>query len=313
MTERTIDVVQVGSASRDLTTDDPRGWRLGGGASYSALMTARLGLRAAAIVGVDRDAAEAHEFDLLRTAGVELMLVRLAEGPVFRNLEIASGRRQICVARGEQLPVVAVPPEWRAASAWSLVPVAGELADAWATVIPGTAFVGLGWQGLLRDLVAGHEVIRRPPSASPFLARADLVGVSRDDLAPGTPVRELTRWLERGAKLVVTDGPAGGTLSQRGRDGRSRTRRYAAALADRELDPTGAGDVFLAALLASMVRPDAISPAVRRGLAASLRLAATAASFVVEAPGLLGVPDRASVLARLGVSERSQAVRRSTA
>jgi sugar/nucleoside kinase (ribokinase family) len=313
MTERTIDVVHIGSASRDLTSNDPRGWRLGGGASYSALTTARLGLRTAAIVGVDREAAEAHELDLLRMAGVELMLVRLAEGPVFRNLQTASGRRQVCVARGEPLPVIAVHPEWRAAPAWSLVPVAGELGDAWATVVPATAFVGLGWQGLLRDLVAGHEVIRRPPSASPFLALADLVGVSRDDLTPGTSLRELTRWLERGAKLVVTDGPAGGVLIQRGRDGRPRTRRYAAATTDRELDPTGAGDVFLAALLASMVRPEAISPAVPQTIAAGLRLAATAASFVVEAPGLRGVPDRASVLDRLGASEGPKAVRRSIA
>ncbi len=40
----TPDVVVVGSACRDLVEDDPRGWRLGGGASYSALAFARLGL-----------------------------------------------------------------------------------------------------------------------------------------------------------------------------------------------------------------------------------------------------------------------------
>ena len=54
MSEPRIDVVHVGSASRDLTDEDPRGWRLGGGVSYCALTTARLGLRTAAIVGVDR-------------------------------------------------------------------------------------------------------------------------------------------------------------------------------------------------------------------------------------------------------------------
>ena len=313
MTERTIDVVHVGSASRDLTLDDPRGWRLGGGASYSALTTARLGLRTVAIVGVDREAAEAGELDLLRAAGVELMLVRLAECPVFRNLETEAGRRQVCVVRGEPLPTVQVPPDWRAARAWSLVPVAGELADDWATVAPATAFMGLGWQGLLRNLVAGREVTRRPPAASPFLARADLVGVSRHDVEPGTPYPALLRWLRQGARLVVTEGPAGGVLNQRGRDGRRRTRRYAAVPPARELDPTGAGDVFLAAMLASMIRPEAISAGVRRGVAASLRLAATAASFVVEAPGLLGVPDRVSVLDRLGASEGPSSVRRSTA
>src|SRR5439155_22807898 len=50
------DVVVVGAAARDIAPDDPRGWRLGGGVSYSALTTARLGLRTAALVGVDRTA-----------------------------------------------------------------------------------------------------------------------------------------------------------------------------------------------------------------------------------------------------------------
>ena len=61
-----IEIVHVGSASRDLTTDDPRGWRLGGGATYAALTTARLGLRTAAILGVDPAASTARELDLLR-------------------------------------------------------------------------------------------------------------------------------------------------------------------------------------------------------------------------------------------------------
>ena len=53
MARRAIEVVHVGSSSRDLTPDDPRGWRLGGGVTYAALTTARLGLRTAAVVGVD--------------------------------------------------------------------------------------------------------------------------------------------------------------------------------------------------------------------------------------------------------------------
>ncbi len=57
MSDAAIEVLHVGSASRDLTDDDPRGWRLGGGVTYAALTTARLGLRTAAVVGVDGVAA----------------------------------------------------------------------------------------------------------------------------------------------------------------------------------------------------------------------------------------------------------------
>lgn len=299
MTERTIHVVHVGAASRDLTPDDPRGWRLGGGASYAALTTARLGLATAAIVGVDREAATALELDLLREAGVELHLVPLDEGPVFRNRETAVGRRQTCLASGAPLPPQGVPSAWLAAAAWSLVPVAGEIGDDWATGVPGTTFVALGWQGLLRDLAGGREVTRRAPVGSPLLTRADLVGVSRHDLAPDADMAGLMRLLRREAWLIVTDGPQGGRLVRRGADERIRVRRYAPVRPARQLDPTGAGDVFLAALLATLIRPDVPAPSGRHGVARDLRFAAAAASFAIEGPGLSGVPRREAVLERL--------------
>ncbi len=43
---QTPDVVIVGSATRDLSDEDPRGWMLGGGVTFGALALARLGLRA---------------------------------------------------------------------------------------------------------------------------------------------------------------------------------------------------------------------------------------------------------------------------
>jgi 1D-myo-inositol 3-kinase len=306
MRQRTIDVVHVGSASRDLTEDDPRGWRLGGGATYSALTTARLGLRTAAVIGVDPAAAAASELDLLREAGVELSLASLDEAPVFRNRETPAGRIQTCLATGEPLAVREVPAAWLAARVWSLVPVAGELDASWAAVVPAGTFLTLGWQGWLRVLVADRDVRRRAPMPSPLLDRADLVGVSLHDLEPGTPAAGLLRFLRPGAQLVVTDGPAGGRLLRLGADGPVVARRYAAIAPEREVDPTGAGDVFLAALLSSIVRPERASRVGGGAPEPDLPFAAAAASFVVEAPGLHGVPDRAAVLARLAGFGRTE-------
>jgi sugar/nucleoside kinase (ribokinase family) len=301
MTDHPIDVVHVGSASRDLAPDDPRGWRLGGGATYAALTTARLGLRTAAIVGVDREAGAASELDLLREAGVELRLLPLEEGPVFHNREADTGRVQACLAVGRALPVPDLPERWRRAPAWSLVPVAGELGDEWASVVPPGACLALGWQGLLRILAAGRDVARLAPARSRLLDRADLVGVSRHDLEPGTSPIDVVSLLRPGARLVVTDGPAGGILLRRAADGAIRSRPYAAVTLIVEVDPTGAGDVFLAALLVGLVR------SARTGGAdttprprADLRFAAAAASFAVEGNGLLGVPRRGDVLERIG-------------
>ncbi|HEU0243626.1 MAG TPA: hypothetical protein VFQ75_06935, partial [Candidatus Limnocylindrales bacterium] len=61
MTDGAPVVVVVGAASRDLTDEDPRGWRLGGGVSYSALALARLGVRTRALIGVDGPAATSVE------------------------------------------------------------------------------------------------------------------------------------------------------------------------------------------------------------------------------------------------------------
>jgi sugar/nucleoside kinase (ribokinase family) len=295
--EATIEVLHLGSASRDLTDDDPRGWRLGGGVTYAALTTARLGLRTAAVLGADALAASAVELALLRRAGVELRVVPLAESPVFRNDEAPGGRTQWCLAPGHPLPVVDLPPPWGSATAWSVVPVAGEIGQAWAPAVPEHARLVLGWQGWLRDLAAGREVRRRRPAASALLRRADLVGLSRHDLAPGTDVIRLRELLQPGAHLVLTDGARGGRYLGTDRDGTAAWRRYEAVVPDVEVDATGAGDVFLAAMLAAIIRPS-IVPDGGPDVGSELAFAAAAASLVIERPGVLGVPDLAAVRAR---------------
>jgi len=293
-----VEVVHVGSACRDVVPEDPRGWRLGGGVTYASLTTARLGLRTAAIVGVDGTAATASELDMLRDAGVDLLLVPLDEGPIFHNLETPKGRVQTSVMTGVPLPIPAVPESWLAAPGWSLVPVAGELTDAWADAVPVGAHLAVAWQGFLRELVAGEQVRRRPPGPSPIMHRADLVGVSHHDVPAATPLSDLYALLHPGADLLVTQGADGGLLIHLGSDGRpTESLRYLPTATDRETDPTGAGDTFLAALQASILRP-AVVGRRRSRYRHDLRFAAAAGSLVVEGPGLDGVPDRAAVLVR---------------
>ncbi|HEX4898563.1 MAG TPA: hypothetical protein VFV53_09435, partial [Candidatus Limnocylindrales bacterium] len=187
--------VVVGSASRDVAAADPRGWRLGGAVTYAGLALARLGLGPRILMGSDPEAAAAEELELLRRAGADLRLVPLARGPVFDNREVGGRRQQRCLEPGDPLPVAALPAAWRDAGDWVLVPVAGELADAWADVPGASARVALGWQGLLRDLSRGGPVARRPAGASPLLGRADLVVVSRLDLDPGARIGDLGAFL----------------------------------------------------------------------------------------------------------------------
>lgn len=298
MSRPSLDVVHIGSAARDIAPDDPRGWRLGGGVTYASLTTARLGLSTAALIGVDAAAASADELDTLRAAGVEVHLAPLPESPVFRNTETAAGRVQIAIAPGVPLEPQPLPASWLAAPGWSLVPVADEVGEAWVEHIPDGATVAVGWQGMLRTLVAGQRVERRPPVSNALLRRADLVGVSAFDLEPGTDPLDLVGFLRPGARLVVTRGVQGGTVIDidAGSGAAARSSGYAARPVGPEVDATGAGDTFLAALMAAALRPELLGDG-RGSRDADVRFAAVAASLTVGARGLGGIGDLAAVQA----------------
>jgi sugar/nucleoside kinase (ribokinase family) len=267
--DRVPAVVVVGSAARDLADDDARGWRLGGGVSYSALTTARLGLSTAAIVGVDAEASGAAELDLLREAGVDVHLVHLEHG-------------------------------WRSAPGWILAPVAAELPAAWADVPAAEATVAVGWQGLLRELDAGQPVRHVAPRPDAIIRRADLVGLSRDDVDRAIPLADLYGLLRRGASLAVTQGDRGGLIVHGAHGDHAAAlelRHYPAIPSHAAVDPTGAGDVFLAALAAARIEPRLVGGRIGQGF--DLLLAAAAASLVLEGPGMLGVPTREAVRRRM--------------
>jgi sugar/nucleoside kinase (ribokinase family) len=292
------DVVIVGAACRDVAADDPRGWRLGGGVSYSALTAARLGLRTAALVGADGLASTAEEIDLLREAGVDVRIVPLARGPVFVNIERPEGRLQLSRERSDPIPVAAVPEPWLSAPGWILAPVAAELPPAWAEVPAREATVAVGWQGLIRELVPGEPVRHLPPGPSDIVARADIVGISRDDVDRAVPLADLYACVRRGATLVFTQGDQGGIVVDGVNvDGSLHLRHYPAVRSHRTVDPTGAGDVFLAALAAARIQPRLVRGRIGQGL--DLLLAAAAASLVLEGPGLHGVPSRDAVRRRM--------------
>ena len=290
------ELVVVGAASRDLTPDDPRGWRLGGAATYCSLTAARLGLRVGAVVGVDGPAVEAAELNELETAGVLLRRVRLQHGPVFENIEEGGHRRQRWLSKSDSVPVTALPAEWRGARAWLLGPVAGEVPPEWADIAAARedACVAVGWQGLLREFASDGWVKRVEPRGSVLLNAARLVVASVDDLAPGFGLADL-RAIAPGATIVLTAGDRGGLAM---RD--SRLVRYPAIQAARVVDPTGAGDVFLAALIAVWLRLGDMATS------RALRFAAAAGSCAVEGVGLEGVPTEAQVTARLAAMRASR-------
>jgi sugar/nucleoside kinase (ribokinase family) len=175
--------------------------------------------------------------------------------------------------------------------------VAGELPPEWAAIPGDEAIVAVGWQGLLRVLGVDRPVEHLTPRANPIVHRADVIGVSRDDLDHRILLADLCALLRPGATLAVTQGINGGLVMEATADGPARMRRYPAIPTRRVVDATGAGDVFLAALAAARTEPRLIGGRIGHGH--DVLLAAAAASLVLEGQGLHGVADRTAVKARI--------------
>jgi sugar/nucleoside kinase (ribokinase family) len=282
-------VLVAGAASRDITTADPRGWRLGGAVTYGSLTLARLGLRVGVIVGVDAEASRAHELDTIEAAGAIVIRVPLASGPVFEITERPDGRRLRCRSVSDPISGFSIPRAWLVQGTPAFLgPVAGELGPEWTAV--GGGELALGWQGLLRSLRAGEDVVRTPPGPNPLLEVATVVGLSREDVEESVSMGDLAQFLKPGATLVRTDGERGGEVLVVPADATPGTRHYPAVRSDHIADPTGAGDVFLAAMLAARIDPS---------LGAEVPVAAAAASLAIEAAGIAAVPTRDAVRTRL--------------
>lgn len=291
-------VVVVGAACRDLVDDDPRGWRLGGGASYSALALARLGLRVGALVVADDLAADSDELNMVRAAGVDVRVVPNTRGPIFINIETPNGRIQQTPQVSDPVPTDALPADWRSASAWMFAPVAAEVPEAWADIPEPGSLVALGWQGLLRVLVAGAPVTHLAPGPHAVVRRADLVGVGSDDVDDATTPAHLAAFMHEGATLAFTDGIHGGTAYTVGATPDQLSARHWHSIPiEKYVDPVGAGDTFLSGVFAAQVKPEIA--ASWTGPDPDLRMGAACGSLILEGPGLYGVPHLEDAIRRM--------------
>jgi sugar/nucleoside kinase (ribokinase family) len=126
------------------------------------------------------------------------------------------------------------------------------------------------------------------------------VGLSRNDVGPDVALTTLTPLLRDGARLVITDGAAGGALVVVGEGQPERGVEYPPVVVGPEVDATGAGDTFLAALLSAILGEDHVGDTWPTE--AQLRFAAAAAAIAVRGAGLQGVPGDAEAVRRVAAS-----------
>ena len=275
---QTPDFLAVGHVTRDLLPDGT--WRLGGTVTFAALTAARLGLHAAIVTSAPPDVLAALDAVL---PDVALSIVPSDTATTFENTYLPHGRQQFLRGRAAPLTVDAIPVRWRDTPIVLLGPVAQEVDASIVTAFP-LSLAAATPQGWLRQWDDTGIVTPSPLShAERLLRNVEVLILSHEDVASAETV--IGQWAQTVPLIAVTCGADGAYLWQQG----IRSERFAGYPA-REVDPTGAGDVFAAAFLCELARTD--------DAAAAIDFANRVAACSVEAPGGEGIPTREMVAAR---------------
>jgi len=243
--------------------------RLGGAASYGALAAARLGHQTALLTLAPPD-----DPLLGPLRGAPRLGFHCVPSDVMTTfaLEYAGGERRLWLRRrARPLTRDDIPPGLLCPRVAYLGPVAGECDPDLARGL-GASFIGAGLQGWLRRVAPDGRIQPALGGAgeTAFLPRLDVAVISELDHPDAEAVARAQ--LKPGGTAAITRGARGATLI------RGDERLDVPAVPAREVEPTGAGDVFGVVLTLGL--------ADGQPLPVAARAAAAAAARVVEGPGL---------------------------
>jgi 1D-myo-inositol 3-kinase len=275
-------LLALGHVSRDRQAG---GDVLGGSVTSGTLAARRLGWDAAILTSAGPDFEAARELP-----GIPVFLRRSPATTRFVNEYGEDGERhQVVTARADDVDLAELPDEWANPDVLLMGPLVGELAGVSATDL-AAGCVGAIAQGYVRAIdgsgrVSAKEWVR-PDRDLPgvhvlFLSEHDLpdADARARELIAHVPMVALTRgW--RGLTLLTRDGA-----------------HEVPSLPRPEVDPTGAGDVFAAGFLVRYHETGDPLEAAAFG--------ACAASCAVEGVGTSTLGDRAEVLRRMALRERT--------
>jgi sugar/nucleoside kinase (ribokinase family) len=260
-----VDYLVIGHVAHDLT---PEGPRLGGTAVYSALTARAMGLCPGIVT------SSGMETSLESLAGIPVISIDSPKSTTYENIYTEHGRVQYLRAQAARIDLDSVPETWRRASIIHLGPIANEVGP----VLPegfSPALLGITPQGWMRQWDANGRVSTCEwTSAESALAQAGAVVISREDVNGDDVLIE--HMAHQTKILVVTEGAAGAILYWHG------DRRRFRAPSIKELDPTGAGDIFAAAFFVRLFST--------RDPWEAARVATLIASHSVTRVGLDGIP-----------------------
>jgi sugar/nucleoside kinase (ribokinase family) len=264
------DFLAIGHVTLDRFGDTVRP---GGAALYAAVTADRLGLSAAILT------SHADDFPLdLVPPRIEVVSVPAAETTTFEHREHEGARLLRVRAAAAALSTDDLPEDWKDAPLVMLAPVLAEV-DPLLAMAFADAAVSAQAQGWLRVVEPDGAVGALAWEPDYLLARLQTLFLSQRDVVGQEAA--MLEWLQRVPVGVVTAGRHGALLYVNGERYEVRPRLA------REVDATGAGDVFAAAFLVGYQRDGNPWTAAEA--------AACAAALSVEAEGWTAVPDAAAL------------------
>lgn len=254
----------LGHVTRDRFGNETR---LGGAAAFAARAATLFGIDTALVTVAPPTATELAE---LAPLPAERIAVLPSETITTFALEYSGEERSLSLhARARPLTADDVPPAWRQPAVVFVGSVAGECDEAIVDAFPDSFVCGC-LQGWLRATELGPVHARELPGSCTLPRSLRALTLSRSD---HPRAERIAQWLaERGVVTALTDGRRGVSVY-------TVSERFDLPAAPaREVDPTGAGDVF--SLVFGLSLRAGHTPRV-----AATR-AALAAARVVEGPGL---------------------------
>ena len=260
-----VDYLVVGHVAHDLT---PEGPRLGGTAAYAALTARALGYR----VGVVTAAGKETSLEVLN--GISVVSIESPRSTTYENIYTEYGRVQYVRAQATRIDFKDIPEIWKQASIIHLGPIASEM-DSVPPRDFAPALLGLTPQGWMRQWDSDGRVSPTQwTNSEPALKNAGAVVLSREDVGGDDELLEHMAGQTR--VLAVTEADAGCVLYWHG------DRRRFRAPEMKEVDATGAGDIFAAAFFIRLFST--------RDPWEAARFATLIASHSVTRVGLHGIP-----------------------
>ena len=252
---------------------------MGGSVSYAATTALRMNCQ----VGIVTSAGPGLDLQS-PFPGAQIECLESKATTLFENIYEDGKRTQVLHQRADVITCEQIPLAWRAAPMVYLGTIDQEITpevfgcfseDSTICVMPQGFFRRWNEQGLVS--------FAEWTPAERVLQRIDVLVLSELDVPE--PDRLVGEWSELVKIIVVTRAERGATVYM-GADSCDYPARPT-----RQVDPTGAGDVFAAAYLISLHETN--DPCAAAGFANA------AASFSIEKPGVAGIPFRAEVDAYL--------------